>query len=207
MPAATMAKETVVITGATGFIGGRVLQLLLEQDYNVRIVARSNAKKQALLSNPRLKGIEKAEFVIVPDLQAPGCLDKAVAGADYIVHLASPIPMHGDIPAERQNDELVVPAVNATLRALEAAQKSGTVKRVVVTSSAVALIPPSILLPSDDPPTTRVITGNDRLPAIEPPFENAMVAYIASKIAAQRASDKFMKEQSPAFDVVNIQPP
>ena len=71
MPAATMAKETVVITGATGFIGGRVLQLLLEQDYNIRIVARSNAKKQALLSNPRLKGIEKAKFVIVPDLQAP----------------------------------------------------------------------------------------------------------------------------------------
>jgi len=115
--------------------------------------------------------------------------------------------MHGDIPAERQNDELVVPAVNATLRALEAAQKSGTVKRVIVTSSAVALIPPSILLPSDDPPTTRVITGNDRLPEMEPPFENAMVAYIASKIAAQHASDKFMKEQSPAFDVVNIQPP
>lgn len=59
MPAATMAKETVVITGATGFIGGRVLQLLLEQDYNLRIVARTDAKKQALLNNPRLKGIKR----------------------------------------------------------------------------------------------------------------------------------------------------
>jgi nucleoside-diphosphate-sugar epimerase len=202
-----MSKETVVITGATGFIGGRVLQLLLEQDYNVRIVARTNAKKQALVNNPHLKGIDKAEFVIVPDLLAPGALDKAVAGADYIIHLASPIPLHGDIPAERQNDELIVPAVNATLRALEAAQKSGTVKRVVITSSAVALIPPSILLPSDDPPSNHVVTGNDRLPEIEPPFENAFVAYIASKIAAQHASDRFMKEQSPPFDVVNIQPP
>jgi nucleoside-diphosphate-sugar epimerase len=202
-----MAKETVVITGATGFIGGRVLQLLLERDYNIRIVARSNTKEKALVNNPHLKGIEMAEFVIVPDLLAPGALDKAVVGADYIVHLASPIPLHGDIPAERQNDELIVPAVKATLRALEAAQKSGTVKRVVITSSAVALLPPSILLPSEDPLSNRVVSGNDRLPEIEPPFDNAFVAYIASKIAAQHASDKFMKEQSPAFDVVNVQPP
>lgn len=202
-----MAKDTVVITGATGFIGGRVLQLLLERDYNVRIVARSNSKGKALLNNPHLKGIDKAEFVIVPDLLAPGALDKAAAGADYIVHLASPIPLHGDVPAERQNDEIIVPAVKATLRALEAAQKSGTVKRVVITSSAVAIIPPSILLPSDDPPSGRVVSGDDRLPEIEPPFDNAFVAYIASKIAAQNASDKFVKEQSPAFDVVNVQPP
>jgi nucleoside-diphosphate-sugar epimerase len=201
MPAATMTKETVVITGATGFLGGRVLQLLLEGDYNIRIVARSNTKKQTLRDNPHLKGIEKAEFVIVPDLLAPGALDKAAAGADYFIHLASPIPLHGDIPAERQNDELIIPAVNATLRALEAAEKSNSVKRVV------AIIPPSILLPSDDPPTTTVISGDDRLPEIEPPFGNAFVAYIASKMAALEASDKFMTEQSPEFDVVNIQPP
>jgi nucleoside-diphosphate-sugar epimerase len=41
-----MGKELVVITGATGFIGGRVLQILLQQNYNVRIVVRSNEKKQ-----------------------------------------------------------------------------------------------------------------------------------------------------------------
>jgi len=202
-----MARETVAITGATGFLGGRVLQLLLEEDYNIRIVVRSSTKKQTLCNNPNLKGIEKAEFVTVPDLLAPGALDKAAASADYMIHLASPIPLHGDIPAERQNDELIVPAVDATLRALEAAQKSGTVKRVVITSSAVAIIPPSILLPSDDPPSTLTISGNDRLPEIEPPFANAFVAYIASKIAALEASDKFVKEQSPEFDVVNIQPP
>jgi nucleoside-diphosphate-sugar epimerase len=164
MPAATMTKETVVITGATGFLGGRVLQLLLEGDYNIRIVARSDTKKQTLRNNPHLKGIEKAEFVIVPNLLAPGALDKAAAGADYIIHLASPIPLHGDIPAERQNDALIVPAVNATLRALEAAEKSGTVKRVVITSSAVAVIPPSILLPQSSLATTDSLQSSHRSP-------------------------------------------
>lgn len=202
-----MAKETIVITGATGFIGARVLQLLLQKDYNIRIVVRSDAKAESLRTNPQLEGISKAEFVLVPDLLAPNALDKAVAGADSIVHLASPIPLHGDIPPERQHDELIVPAVNATLRALEAAQKSGSVKRVVITSSAVAIMPPALVLPSDDPPSDRVVSADDRISEFEPPFPSAFVAYIASKIAALNASDKFVREQKPVFDVVNIMPP
>lgn len=201
-----MAKETVVITGATGFIGGRALQILLKQDYKVRIVVRSVAKEKSLRANPEFNGIERADFVVVPDLLAPGALDKAAANADYIIHLASPIPLHGDIPPERQHDELIAPAVNATLRALEAAQKSGTVKRVIITSSAVAVIPPAILLPSDDPPSDHVASGDNRIAEIEPPFANSFVAYIASKVAALNASDKFMKEQVPGFDIVNIMP-
>lgn len=202
-----MAKDTVVITGATGFIGARVLQLLLRRDYEVRIVVRSDGKAQALRDNPHLQGIERATFVVVPDLLSPGALDKAVAGADSMIHLASPIPLHGDIPPERQHDELIVPAVNATLRALEAAKKSSSVKRVVITSSAVAIIPASILLPSEAPPSGRIVTGDDRVREDQPPFPAAFAAYVASKVAALNASDKFMKEQKPAFDVVNVMPP
>ena len=201
-----MGKEVVVITGATGFIGGRVLQLLLQQNYQVRIVVRSEDKKQNLLDNLNLAGIEKADFAIVPDLLAPGALDAAAAKADYIVHLASPIPLHGYIPPERQHDELIVPAVNATLRALEAAQKSGTVKRVVITSSTVAIVPPTILFPSDEPPSGHIASGDDRLPDMDAPFANPFVAYTASKVAALNASDKLMAEQKPAFDVFNIYP-
>jgi nucleoside-diphosphate-sugar epimerase len=201
-----MAKETVVITGATGFIGGRVLQLLLEKDYNIRIVVRSVSKKENLLGNPNFKGIEKAEFFIVPDLLAPGAFDEVSANADYIVHLASPIPLHGDIPPERQHEELIVPAVNATLRALEAAQKSGSVKRVIITSSLVAITPPAILFPSEESTGGYIGSGDDRISELEPPYANPFVAYTSSKIAALNASDKFMEEQKPAFDVINIQP-
>jgi nucleoside-diphosphate-sugar epimerase len=201
-----MGKELVVITGATGFIGGRVLQILLQQNYQVRIVVRSDEKRQYLLNNLNLAGIEKAEFAVVPDLLAPGALDTAAVGADYIIHLASPIPLHGYIPPERQHDELIVPAVNATLRALEAAQKSGTVKRVVITSSTVAIVPPAILFPSNEPPTGHIASGDDRVPELEAPFANPFVAYTASKVAALNASDKFMAEQTPSFDIVNILP-
>lgn len=201
-----MSKELVMMTGATGFIGGRVLQLLLQQNYHVRIVVRSDDKKQNLLDNINLAGIEKAEFAIVPDLLTPGALDSAAAGADYIIHRASPIPLHEYIPPERQHDELIVPAVNATLRALEAALKSGTVKCLVITSSTIAIVPQVTLFPSDDPPSGHIASGDDRVPELEAPFANPFVAYTASKVAALNVSVKFVAEQAPAFDVVNIYP-
>lgn len=99
---------------------------------------------------------------------------------------------------------MIVPAANATPRALEAARKSGTVKRVVITSSTVAIVPPAILFPSDDPSWGHIACGDDRVPELETPFANSFVACTASKVAALTASDRFMADQAPAFDIVNI---
>jgi nucleoside-diphosphate-sugar epimerase len=201
-----MAKETVVITGATGFIGASVLQLLLQRNYSVRVVVRSIEKQKSLLANPNLKGIKNATFTIVPDLLVPNALDQALANSDYAIHLAFPI--HGDIAPEHQHDELVVPAIQATLRVLEAAQVAGTVKRVVITSSAGAIVPPNEILANDEPPVNRfvAVSADDRVADVQPPYASLSEAYCASKIAALNASDQFMRSQKRAFDVVNIMP-
>jgi nucleoside-diphosphate-sugar epimerase len=57
-----------------------------------------------------------------------------VAGCDYVLHVASPFPMH--VPTN--DDELVVPAREGALRVLRAARDAGT-KRVVMTSSFAAI--------------------------------------------------------------------
>lgn len=62
-------------------------------------------------------------------------LDHAIAGADYLVHVASPFV----IDNIRHSDELVKPAVDGTLNALKAAHKH-RVKRVVVTSSVASIM-------------------------------------------------------------------
>ena len=59
----------------------------------------------------------------------------AVKDCDYVIHVASPFP---NAPPEKE-DEVLTPAVEGTKRVLEACAKSGTVKRVIVTSSAVAI--------------------------------------------------------------------
>lgn len=202
-----MAKETVVLTGATDFIEASVLQLLLQRNYNVRVVVRNLTEQKTLLSNANLKGIENATFILVPDLLAPNALDAVVAGSQYIIHLASSII---DIDAEHDHDHetVVVPATQATLRVLEAAETSGTVKRVVIMSSAAAIVPPNEILANDDPPVNRfvAVSANDRVADIQPPYDSVSEAFCASKIAALNASDEFMHPQKRDFDVVNIMP-
>jgi nucleoside-diphosphate-sugar epimerase len=58
----------------------------------------------------------------------------AVAGCEYVLHVASPIPPN--IP--KHEDELIVPAREGTLRVLRASREAG-VKRVVLTSSFAAI--------------------------------------------------------------------
>lgn len=60
---------------------------------------------------------------------------RAVKDCDYVIHVASPFPN----AAPKSEDEVVIPAVEGTKNVLEACAKSGTVKRVVITSSVVAI--------------------------------------------------------------------
>lgn len=202
-----MSNETIAVTGATGFIGFSILLRLLKSGYNVRIVVRSEAKAEGLRSHPVLKALQKESsisYYIVPDLSIIGALDEATKGADYVIHTASPLPF-GLCEPENQYDEIVLPAINCTLSALESAKRSGTVKRVVVTSSCGAYITPEILLGPELPePVT--LSEKDRNPEYDPPYPHVLAAYVASKTAALRRSEAWMKEQKPAFDMVCLAP-
>ncbi|KAJ9623898.1 hypothetical protein H2203_005343 [Taxawa tesnikishii (nom. ined.)] len=184
-----MSNETIAVTGATGFIGFSILLRLLKSGYNVRIVVRSEAKAEGLRSHPVLKALQKESsisYYIVPDLSIIGALDEATKGADYVIHTASPLPF-GLCEPENQYDEIVLPAINCTLSALESAKRSGTVKRVVVTSSCGAYITPEILLGPELPePVT--LSEKDRNPEYDP---HTLMS---------------SPQQKPAFDMVCLAP-
>ncbi|KAF2146407.1 uncharacterized protein K452DRAFT_283670 [Aplosporella prunicola CBS 121167] len=200
-----MSKGTVCITGGTGFVGFAVLLEALRNGYAVHIVVRSETKANWLKAHPALPGLDSsASFFTVPDLTAPGSLDAAIAGVDYVIHVASPVPQFDAAPEERYN-RYIHPAVNCTLSALESAKKAGTVKRVVVTSSLAAFMSPK-LPASPDSASTVVVTEADMNDEIPPPWSDDMVAYCASKTAALRRSLAWMSENSPSFDLVNIAP-
>ena len=75
--------------------------------------------------------------VVAADLTKDDGWDAAVAGCDYVLHVAS--PLGGD--TSRDASALIVPAREGTLRVLRAATNAG-VKRVVMTSAAAAARPP-----------------------------------------------------------------
>lgn len=134
----TNANTLVLVTGGSGFVALHCLAQALTAGYKVRTTIRSESKKQNVL-----KGLQKAqppvdatkvEFVIADLLKDEGWAD-AVRNVSIVLHVASPFP--GVQP--KDENELIRPAVDGTLRVLRAAKASGTVKRVVVTSSNAAI--------------------------------------------------------------------
>jgi nucleoside-diphosphate-sugar epimerase len=129
-------KETVLVTGATGYIGSWVVKYLLEDGHTVRIPVRDKAKVEKY---QHLLAIEQATEgsleVYAGDLLEEGSYDSPAVGADSILHIASPFAYQ---VRDAQSD-LVDPAVKGTRNVLVAASKSGTVKKVVLTSSVAAV--------------------------------------------------------------------
>jgi nucleoside-diphosphate-sugar epimerase len=119
------ARGKVLVTGATGFVAGFCVRELLEHGYDVRGTVR-NLKTADVAHLRALGEVELAQATLDADEGwAP-----AVAGCDYVLHVASPIPFK----APRHEDELIRPALDGTTRVLAAAAQAG-VKRIVYTSS------------------------------------------------------------------------
>ena len=125
---------TVLVTGGSGYIGGWCVIGLLQQGYVVRTTVRNLAREAEVRA-----GIAK---VVDPgnrlsfhaaDLMADEGWDAAVAGCDYVLHVASPL----GVAEPKDPDELIVPAREGARRAISAAIRAG-VKRVVQTSSVAA---------------------------------------------------------------------
>ena len=75
------------------------------------------------------------ELVEADLMSADGWL-KAVQGCQYVIHTASPFPAE----SPKDENEVIKPAVDGTMHVLRACQEAGCVKRVVLTSSLVAVV-------------------------------------------------------------------
>ncbi len=125
----------VLVTGGSGFVAGHTILQLLAAGHQVRTTVRNSkreAEVRALLGDGGAAG-DRLSF-LVADLEADAGWREAVAGCDYVLHLASPFP--ATLP--RHEDELIIPAREGTLRVLRASRDAG-VKRVVLTSSFAAI--------------------------------------------------------------------
>ena len=127
--------ERVLLTGISGYIGQHCGAELLRHGYEVvgtvRSLSKATSTKAAIAS---VAPVENLTFVEV-DLLSDNGWDEAVAGCTYVVHVASPFVL----AEPKDENELITPAVEGTLRVIKAAQRAH-VRRMVLTSSTFAMV-------------------------------------------------------------------
>jgi nucleoside-diphosphate-sugar epimerase len=208
-----MAGELVLLTGATGFVGFLTLVDLLKAGYQVRAAIRSQSKKQKILEAPSFKALAlspgQLTWVTVPDMTADGAYDEAAKGVTYILHVASPIPSFGDADkAKESSDEMeetfLQHPVRSDLGMLQSAQNAGTVKRVVVTSSVVAITPFALYMGQGD--YGQLIDDETRIADASGPWSFEFQAYSAGKARALNAMEGWVAATRPTFDLITVIP-
>ena len=121
-------RPRVLVTGASGFIGGFVAEFLQANGYDVRAATRVGASPVPTVT----------ERVTAPDFSKPFDADPLVQGIDRVVHLA------GLAHATRSISDATYMAINAeAAQQLAAAARDAGVKRFVFMSSVRAQTGPS----------------------------------------------------------------
>lgn len=131
-------SDPVFVTGASGFIARHVLLDLLRRGYRLRGSVRSLDRGEhvrASLSRHLGEelGPDRLDFRQL-DLGSDAGWTQTMEGCGALIHMASPVPLAQPEDA----DDLIRPAREGTLRALNAARASG-IRRVVLTSSVAAI--------------------------------------------------------------------
>jgi nucleoside-diphosphate-sugar epimerase len=127
---------------------------------------------------------------VAADLVSDAGWQEAAAGCEFVLHVASPFPL--GVP--KNDDELIVPAREGTLRVLRAARQAG-VKRVVLTSSFAAI---GYGTPITDKPFTEENWTDPTGPHV--------TAYVKSKTLAERAAWDFIAREGGGLELSVVNP-
>ena len=180
-----------MVTGGSGFIGNHCILQLLRAGHAVRTTVRSAQREDEVRLVLQRVGADTAPLsFVIAELENDTGWARAVAGCDYVLHVASPFPP--GVP--RHENELIVPAREGALRVLCAARDAG-VRRVVLTSSFAAI-------------------GYGHAPQNAPfdetywtdPLGQGLAPYVKSKTLAERAAWEFIAKEGGGLELCVVNP-
>ena len=163
----------------------------MKEGYNVRTTVRSEKRENDVRAMIKKGGVEAQENLsfVIADLTKDEGWSEAVKGCDYVLHVASPFPL---IQPKNEND-LIIPAMDGSLRVLRAAKDAG-VKRVVLTSSFAAI---GYGYKSTDKPFNEENWTN---------LDAKVTPYVKSKTLAERAAWDFIEKEGENLELSVVNP-
>lgn len=89
--------STVLVTGGSGFVGSHIILQLLNEGHAVRTTVRSLNREDSVRAMLKDAGVESGQRLAfcAADLEHDDGWAEAVAGCDYMIHVASPMPAAG----------------------------------------------------------------------------------------------------------------
>lgn len=182
----------ILVTGGTGFVGSHCILQALAGGHEVCTSVRHLNREPDVRSMLKVGGVDPGSRLsfAAADLEQDAGWREAVAGCDYVLHVASPFP--ANVP--KDENQLIVPARDGALRVLRAARDAG-VKRVVLTSSFAAI-------GYGHKPRTAPFTEEDWT---DPDAEDVL-PYQKSKTIAERAAWDFIANEGGALELSVVNP-
>ncbi|KAH8800250.1 hypothetical protein F5884DRAFT_809776 [Xylogone sp. PMI_703] len=190
----TPNPTTVLVTGGSGFVGAHLILQLLAAGYVVRTTIRNLSREEEIrkwLKDAGVRDSDRLSFYAADLLNDDGW-SESMKGCTFVHHVASPFPSG----APKNEDELIVPAREGTLRVLSAALKEG-VKRVILTSSFAA-----VGYGHNSRTRKEAFTENDWTNL----GGSGVTAYHKSKTLAEKAAWEFVKEKGAGLELTVINP-
>jgi dTDP-glucose 4,6-dehydratase len=166
-----MGKK-VLVTGAGGFIGSHLTELLVRQGHSVRALVRYNGRDDRGNLADLASDIQAEVEVERGDLKDPVAVRRAVEGRAWVFHLGALIA----IPYSYENPyDFVQTNVIGTAHVLDACRASSALQRVVLTS------------------TSEVYGTAQTVPITEKHPLSGQSPYSATKIAADALGESYFR--------------
>lgn len=192
----------ILVTGVTGYVGAQVAKQFLQRGYKVRGTVRNLDSASWLTGDVFKTYAEKSSFelALVPDMSVVNAFEQSMRGVAAVAHVASVTTFEPDAA------KVIPETVQGVQNILETAAREPSVREFVYTSSIVATIFPAagLELHVDQDTWNEAVLplawGTDRTE------NHGAFVYMASKVEAEKALWKFVKDRKPHFTVNSVCP-